>query len=383
MVHDFATAQRVRVGCGVAAGIADEVGGWGRRALLVCGGDVARVRGVQASLEGRGCTVSSLSVVGEPSLRWLRAQLSRWRGAGVEWVVGVGGGSVIDAGKALAALLPQAGDPLDYLEVVGGGQALVSPSLPYAAVPTTAGTGAEVTRNAVLTVDEAQVKASLRSPWMLPRLALIDPLLSASMPPGLTAATGLDAVAQVLEPFVGRSPSPLVDGLCRQGLAMAGGALPRAWVDGADLAAREAMAWVALMGGMALANGKLGAVHGFAAPLGAMLGAGHGALCAALLPGVVQVNVGALQARGDGAAVLGRYAEAARLLSGGAVQEAEAFGPWLAAWTRSMGVQPLAALGLRREQWPEVVAKACQANSMRGNPVALRPEEMQEILRIS
>ena len=231
-------------------------------------------------------------------------------------VIGLGGGSAIDTGKAIAALLTNPGDPLDYLEVIGRGQALQQTPLPYIAIPTTAGTGSEVTRNAVLASHEHHVKVSLRSPLMLPRVAIVDPELTYSLPPAITASTGLDALTQLIEPYTCNSPNPMIDAICREGMQRAARSLKRAYQNGSDAAAREDMSIAALFGGMALANAKLGAVHGFAGPLGGLFPAPHGMICARLLPFVVEANVRALQMREPDSPVLKRYDEVAQLLTG-------------------------------------------------------------------
>ena len=244
-------------------------------------------------------------------------------------IIGLGGGSAIDTGKAIAALLTNPGDPLDYLEVIGRGQALHATPLPYIAIPTTAGTGSEVTRNAVLASPEHRVKVSLRSPLMLPRVAIVDPELTYSLPPAITASTGLDALTQLIEPYTCNSPNPLVDAICREGMQRAARSLKRAYQDGNDVAAREDMSIAALFGGLALANAKLGAVHGFAGPLGGLFPAPHGMICARLLPLIVEANVRALQERKPNTSVLQRYAEVAQLLTGRSTAGASDAIEWL------------------------------------------------------
>ena len=229
------------------------------------------------------------------------------------WWWPMGGGSAIDAGKALAAMLTNPGEPLDYLEVVGRGQPLRQPSAPFIAVPTTAGTGSEVTRNAVLAAPERGVKASLRSPYLLPRLAVVDPELTLDLPPALTASTGLDALTQLIEPYVSVRANPMTDLYAVEGLRRAAEALPRAWANGDDREARRGMCWASLLGGLSLANAGLGAVHGFAAPVGGMFPAPHGAVCAALLAPAMEINVEALRRRAPESRALGRYDEVARL----------------------------------------------------------------------
>jgi alcohol dehydrogenase class IV len=295
-------------------------------------------------------------------------------------VIGFGGGSALDAGKAIAAMLTNAGDLLDYLEVVGRGMMISQPSAPMIAVPTTAGTGAEVTRNAVLASPEHRVKVSMRSPLMLPRLSVVDPELTYSMPPAVTASTGLDALTQVLEPYVSSRANPMIDALVREGMARAARSLRRAWEQGDDPAAREDMALVSLFGGLALANAGLGAVHGFAGPLGGMFHAPHGAICARLLPFVMEVNVRALRDRQPESVALRRYDEIARILTSDA-RAAAANG---VAWVHELGmmlrVPPLSAYGMTTADVPTLVDKGAAASSMKGNPLPLTPDEMAEIL---
>jgi alcohol dehydrogenase class IV len=293
-------------------------------------------------------------------------------------VIGLGGGSAIDAAKAIAALLPNGGDPLDYLEVVGRGQPLLKPAAPFLAIPTTAGTGAEVTRNAVLTSPAHGVKASLRSPHMLAKVALVDPDLLAGLPPPIIAASGLDALSQLVEPFVSCRANPLTDALCRDGIPRSADALPRAYEGDLAPDVRSDLALASLFGGLALANAGLGAVHGFAAPLGGMFAAPHGALCAALLASVMEVNILALERRAPGSRALARYGEIARMLAGR--PEPRAAVDAIRSLTERLGVPRLAQHGVRPSDISEVVERAEAASSMRGNPIALTREELAAIL---
>ncbi|MGA2115071.1 MAG: iron-containing alcohol dehydrogenase, partial [Bryobacteraceae bacterium] len=280
----------------------------------------------------------------------------------------------------VAALLANPGDPLDYLEVIGKGRPLTNPSAPCIAIPTTAGTGSEVTRNAVLASPERRVKASLRSAGMLPRLAVVDSGLTYSLPRAATAASGLDAITQLIEPYVSVRANPMADLFCVEGLKSARTALERAWRNGADTQARAAMSWASLLGGLSLANSGLGAVHGLAAPLGGMFDAPHGAVCAALLPHATAANVRALRERHPTSPALGRYAEIARLLTGNPQAEAEDAAGWLAGLARRLEIRPLGSYGVRAEDFPTVAAQAAKANSMKSNPTVLSDGEIQEIL---
>ena len=294
---EFATATRILFGAGTLQEVGPLAAEMGHQPLLVCGRSAERSHPLLDLLSAQGLDGVLFSVSGEPTTQVARQGAQRARDEECDIVIGLGGGSVLDTGKAIAALLTNGGDPLDYLKVIGSGQPLTMPSAPFIAIPTTAGTGAEVTRNAVLRSPEHRVKVSLRSPLMLPRLALVDPELTQSLPPAVTASTGLDALTQVLEPYVSRRANPLTDALCREGMHRAARSLCRAYESGDDAKAREDMALASLFGGLALANAGLGAVHGFAGPLGGMFPAPHGALCASLLPHVMKVNVRSLQER--------------------------------------------------------------------------------------
>jgi alcohol dehydrogenase class IV len=379
MAFELATAGRIIFGCGSIDTLASSVASLGNRPLVVTGSDPSRT-GVLERLAEVGVEATAFGITAEPTTGDASEGLARARDTGCDVVVGVGGGSVLDGAKAIAALLTNGGEPLDYLEVIGAGRKIERPSAPFVAVPTTSGTGSEVTRNAVLASPEHRVKVSLRSVLMLPRLALLDPELTLSVPPAVTASTGLDALTQVLEPFVSSRANPLTDALCRDGLARAARSLRRAYADGRDLDAREDMALVSLYGGMALANAGLGAAHGFAGPLGGMLGAPHGALCARLLPGVITANVRALRERAVESPALARYAEAARILTGRADASAEEAAAWVGELGEALSIPGLSAHGLATADLDTTVSKSRKASSMRGNPIVLTDDELHAIL---
>lgn len=379
-MFQFATATRIVFGAGALAELPRLARDLGRRAWLVLGRSDRHAAAARTLLEGAGASVRSGRVTGEPTVEDVIDQVRAARAFGCDLVVALGGGSVLDAGKAVAALLANPGDPLEYLEVVGRGKPLAQPPLPFVAIPTTAGTGAEVTKNAVLASSAHGVKVSLRSDSMLPRLALVDPELSLSLPPALTAATGLDALTQVLEPFVSRLHNPLTDALSREGLRRGPAALRRAFRDGQDLAARTDLALVSLLGGLCLANARLGAVHGFAGPIGGMFPAPHGAVCARLLPVVVEQNIAALRARDPGGPFLARYAEAAQLLTGRDSATADDAAPWLHALVEELGIPPLGRYGVGPDAIDGLVEKAQLSSSMQGNPIVLTANELRRTL---
>lgn len=356
---EFATAQRIIFGRGVVRELGEVCAAFGRRALLVTGSRPQAVAGLVPH-------VAVQPIPGEPTTADIEQGVELARQHGADVVVSIGGGSVVDAGKAIAAMATQPGELLRYLEVIGEGKALEAAPLPFIAVPTTAGTGAEATRNAVLASTEHRVKASLRHVSMLPRVALIDPELAVDVPPGVTAASGMDALTQCLEAYVCSRAQPMTDALCLDGIQRAVRSLERAFQDGHDLDAREDMALCALNSGIALANAGLGAVHGFAAPIGGMFHAPHGAVCAALLAPVWEAN-------GRRAPQGGKYDEVDAMLGGDAVA-------WLRALAERLGIPKLGAWGIQAGDLDEIARKAAAASSMKANPVALSHAEMVAIL---
>ncbi|HEY9449136.1 MAG TPA: iron-containing alcohol dehydrogenase, partial [Gemmatimonadaceae bacterium] len=353
--------------------------GLGTRALVVEGGS-GRAEPLHELLRASGVGTARVVVQGEPTTALVERGVEHARREGCNVVLALGGGSVIDAAKAIAALLTNRDPLLDYLEVVGKGRPITERPAPLIAIPTTAGTGAEVTRNAVLMVEEERVKVSLRSPLMLPTVALIDPVLTYTVPPAITASTGLDALTQCIEPFVTPKANPLTDAVAREGMRRAAGALRRVFRDGRDVEARRDMAIASLCGGLALANAKLGAVHGFAAPLGGMFPIPHGAVCARLIPAVVDVNVRALRARASDSPALARYDEVARTITGRADARAEDGADWLRSLVDELEIPMLSTYGVVAGDIARVVEKARKASSMQGNPIELTEEELGEVL---
>jgi alcohol dehydrogenase class IV len=342
--------------------------------MVVTGRDRIRRAGIVADLEAAGLNCTIFGVPGEPTVDLVRQGAAALRSAACQLVIAVGGGSVIDAGKAIAALAANPGDVLDYLEVVGRGSPLPNAPLPCIAVPTTAGTGSEVTRNSVLGSPEHRVKASLRSPLMLPNVALVDPDLTAGLPLSIAAGTGLDALTQLIEPYVSARANPITDALCLDGLRHAARSLPRL----GSPEARAGMSYASLLGGLALANAGLGVVHGFAAPIGGMFDAPHGAVCAAILPHGMRANLAALRARAPESEAIGRYGQIAQILTGSA--DADAGCEWVSGMVKSLGIPKLAAYGIAPSDFPSIVEKAARASSMKANPIVLTNEELAEIL---
>ncbi len=374
MRFEFATATRIVFGEGTAASLPELVRDLGTRPLLVTGGSPERTAAFASAL-----SAETFAVAGEPTVDSVREGAARASNADCDVVLSIGGGSVIDAGKAIAILATNGGEPLEFLEVVGKGRAIASAALPFIAVPTTAGTGSEVTRNAVLGSPKHGLKASLRSPLMLPRVALVDPELTYALPPSITAYTGMDALTQLIEPYVSSRANPLVDAICVEGLRHVAGALRRAYHDGGDRKARRDMALASLFGGLALANAGLGVVHGFASPLGGEWKAPHGALCAALLPHGMQANVAALRARAPQHPALERYEEIARLLTGQTSARADDGIEWVQALCAELKIPSLRTWGIDQADLPGVVEKAAKASSMQANTLPLSHEELMTV----
>jgi len=380
MRFDFATATQIVFGAGTLAGAGRLARPWGTRALVVTGRHPTRAAALIPVLQAAGIASSVFSFGGEPEVDTVVCGVAQARQQQVEMVIGCGGGSVIDAAKAIAGLLTNPGDPLNYLEVVGEGRPLGRPAAPWMAIPTTAGTGAEVTRNAVLGVPARAVKASLRSPHLLARIALVDPELTLDLPPALTAGTGFDALTQLLEAYVCLRANPMTDALCAAGLPRAARALPLVWREGHDLTARTDMALASLWSGLALANAGLGAVHGFAAPLGGMFAAPHGAVCAALLAPVMAANLKALRERAADSGPWRRYTDVAHWLTGRSDAPAEAGVAWVQAHVAEMQLPSLSAYGVTPAHFDELVTRARQVSSMKANPIALTDEELRAVL---
>lgn len=376
MKFEFATATRIIFGRGSVSQLPEVARTFGQRALVVTGRDPSRAAATCSALEAAGVSVHLFSIASEPTLDEVRRGAAHARQVQAQLVIGLGGGSAVDAGKAIAALAQQPEDVLEYLEIIGKGKALDAMPLPYIAVPTTAGTGAEVTRNAVIASPDHGVKASLRHASMLPTVALVDAELACDCPPAITAASGMDALTQCLEAYVSVRAQPMTDALCLAGIQRAVRSLEKAVVNGDDLDAREDMALAAMFSGMALANAGLGAVHGFAAPIGGAFHAPHGAVCAILLAPVWAANLRAVTQPES----YERFQTAARLLTRDSDTTAEGAVGWLRDLTQRLQIPTLKTYGIRADHMADLASKAAQASSMKGNPVTLTHETLQSIL---
>ncbi|WP_417818266.1 iron-containing alcohol dehydrogenase [Tritonibacter scottomollicae] len=370
----FATAGAIRFGRGEALRAVPDMAALGSRILLVTGATVQRAAWLVSALQSAGCVVTLCPTASEPDVDMIAAGVELARAKGAEAVVALGGGAAIDAGKVIAALVPASRPLIDHLEVVGQGLPLDHAPLPFVAIPTTAGTGAEVTRNAVIAVPDVQRKVSLRDARMLPRMAVVDPSLTDGCPRHVTLASGLDAITQVIEPYICSRANPMTDALCRATIPAGLKALPRLMV-GEDAAARDAMAWTSLCGGLALANAGLGVVHGLAGPLGGLSDAAHGAICGALLPHGLAANAAYADAgtaarlddiRGWIGQALGCRSDAAFVS--------------LAEWSRDQGAPGLDALGIDAEMRAAAAKAAASSSSMKANPVRLDEKELVRIM---
>ena len=396
-----ARLPRLVVGPGRIAELPAIVAAFGRSALLVTGArsfrESAAWAALVARLEAAGVAWDHVAVGGEPSPELVDRAVAARRGDPPDVVVGIGGGSALDVAKAIAGLLRSGTAALDHLEGVGRAIPYPGPATPFVAVPTTAGTGSEVTKNAVLTgrlpgaaADAPAFKRSFRDERLVAQVAILDPDLLAGCPPALIAGDGMDAVTQLLESFISTGASPFTDAMARTGLEAAAGALP-AWhaatVAGAppesSAAARAAMSWAACCSGIALASAGLGAVHGIVAALGAAFPVPHGIGCGMLLAATTRANVGALEARAPGSPALARYADAGRILAGDrALTDAQARDALLAtldSWTKILQMPTLADFGVRPRSLPGLVAES-RGSSMRTNPILLSDEEIAGIV---
>lgn len=378
---EFMTATKVLYEENGLANIAIHAKGYGKKAMIVTGKRTTQGEEIKRQLEKVGLQGFLFQVISEPSLEEMEEGILEYRKEEADFVIACGGGSVLDAGKTLAAMANNEGTLLSYLEVIGEGKALLHPSCPMIAIPTTAGTGAEVTKNAVISSPVHGVKVSLRSPYMLPELVLLDPRLTLSMPKEVTASTGLDALTQVIEPFVSHMANPITDAFCREGMRLCSHSLREAFDHGENLNAREDMLLASLFGGMALANAKLGVVHGFAGVIGGMYGIPHGVVCAGLLPHSIVTNVEALKERGDDPTVLKRYEEVAQILTGDTHATIDQGMAWIMDLSSHLSIPKFSSYGIDEKDYDLIVEKAMKASSMKGNPIELTKEELRTLLK--
>jgi alcohol dehydrogenase class IV len=379
MQFEFATAARILFGVGTIRQLGEIVGTMGKSVLLVTNLPEKFCTPVIAELNTRGLHSLTYFIPSEPTDKLITKGVETIHQGKCDLVIGIGGGSAIDAGKAIAALATNPGEIYDYLEVVGKGLSITKPPIPMIAIPTTSGTGAEVTRNAVISVLEHRVKVSLRSSLLLPKVAIIDPGLTADLPPDITASTGLDALTQLIEPYVSLKANPITDAICREGMGHVARSLYSAY-DTGDRTAREGMSLASLFGGIALANSGLGVVHGFASVLGGMYAIPHGVICARLLPFAMEINIRAIEARSPENPTLGKYKQVAQFLIGKSDVSAADGIAWIKALCTKMHIMPLSDYGLTPLAFLEIIEKTSKASSTKANPIQLTPDELHVIL---
>ncbi|MFO8004451.1 iron-containing alcohol dehydrogenase [Thioalkalivibrio sp.] len=390
MAMDFAIARlpRIEFGAGVRHRLPALAAGFGRRVLLVTGGR-SLLQGplwpeLEAGFAAAGLDVIGHRVSGEPSPEAIDAAVQRYRDRNVSVVVAIGGGSALDAGKAIAGLLLPGNPVLDHLEGVGPERPYDGPALPFIAAPTTAGTGSEATRNAVLsTHGEGAYKKSFRDERLVADYAVVDPDFLATCPPAVIAGNGMDALTQLLESYLSLRANPFCDALALDGLAHARDSLLGLYRDPGDAAARAGMAYASLLSGITLAQTGLGSVHGLAAPLGAFFPVPHGVACGTLVAAATAVNISALSAREPGHPALARYAVVGRLLTGRAYPDdgeaRAALVALLEAWTGQLDLPALDHFGITIGDHPRIVANS-RGSSMKTNPIVLEDSEISAIL---
>ncbi len=376
MGFSIQTPAQVLFGRGMKEQAEGQIAGFGPRGVLVHGSNPDRAMWLTAALRAKGCEVLTLVCGQEPSLPMLEAALAMARPFAPGWVAALGGGAALDMGKALAALIPSRSETMDHLEVVGRGLPLLDAPLPFIALPTTAGTGAEVTKNAVIGLPDHRRKVSLRDDRMLARLAIVDPSLTDNCPWAVTLASGMDAVVQVIEPYLSSRANDYTDALALPSIARGIKALQRL-SQGEDAAARDELAWVSLCGGLALANSGLGAVHGLAGPIGGMSPAAHGSVCAVLLGPVLAMN---FRRANPGSKAAQRLQQIFSILAGCLGCRPDDAPIALAEWLSSLGLVGLDDQGLNPADHRVLAQAALTASSMKANPVALTEADLLEIL---
>lgn len=384
----FASTPHIRFGCGVRRELADVLAAFGRKVLLVTGsGSIDRLpmaAELFASLAA-AFELRRLRVGGEPSPELVDAAVREHRSWQPDVVLAIGGGSAVDAAKAIAGLLPGGDSVMCYLEGVGEGKRYSGPSTPFVAMPTTAGTGGETSKNAVLSViGPSGFKKSFRDEQLVAHTILLDPELTVSCPPAVTAACGMDALTQLLESYASCKANAMTDALCESGLRAAAQALPAVYHQGQDLEARSAMLYASSISGLTLANAGLGSVHGLASPLGAFFPIPHGVACAALLAEALALNIRALRQRQPESSSLMKYAQAGRILTG--VQEmsvaaaCEALVNHLRGLAEEMQIPRLCEYGIGEDDIPRLI-EHISGGSMSGNPLELERHELEELIR--
>ncbi|MHA2298153.1 MAG: iron-containing alcohol dehydrogenase [Candidatus Hodarchaeales archaeon] len=387
MDFEFLHSPRIIFGLSQFQRIGILVKEFGSNALIVASESALEKTGAKQIIDeefsNQDIEVTFFQVKGEPEIELVDRGADLGKESGANVVVGIGGGSAVDAGKAIAGLITNGGSTLDYMEVIGKGKKIGRPTLPYIAVPTTAGTGSEVTKNAVISARKEGFKASIRSLYLVPSLVVIDPELMVTIPQEVTARCGMDTLTQLIESYTSRNANPLTDSLAELGIKFAAKSIRVTYSTGTDIDARESMALASLLSGLCLANAGLGAVHGFASPIGAIYPIPHGSVCAALLPPTVEMNMRELKKLPDHLS-LEKYARIGELLTGRTFTEADeackATTEYLYDLSTFLKIARLSSFGIEAENFPEIIEKAKKASSMKYNPIKLSTGALQDIL---
>ncbi|WP_025052491.1 iron-containing alcohol dehydrogenase [Sulfitobacter noctilucae] len=374
-MFSFTSPQVLHFGRGQSRQTVGLAASFGAQVLLVHGATPARADWLIKECATAGLMVKTIGCATEPDLPQIEGALAALKGFSPNVVVALGGGSVLDFGKALSALIPCDSAPIEYLEGVGGSRALDHAPIPMIALPTTAGTGAEVTKNAVIAVPEHGVKVSLRDPRMVPAIAIVDPDLMQGAPRRVALAAAIDAITQVIEPYLCTKANPMTDALCRAAIP-AGLDHLRALVEQDTAEAWDKMAWVSTCGGLALANAGLGAVHGFAGVIGGKTQAPHGEVCGALLPAVLQAHARMAEPNTEVARRLAWVLAQIDSNFGGEGQGVEG----LRRWSQEQGLRGLSAMGMSAGDHAAVAEASAGASSMKANPFKLSQPELIAIL---
>ncbi len=377
---EFVTSKRIIFGKGAISKVREISPELGRKALIVCGSGSVSLETLTELLKAGGVPSDVFRVTHEPDIPTIEAGLAQAKSTECDFVIGFGGGSILDSAKAISALMTNSGSLMDYLEVIGKGQKISRQAAPMIALPTTAGTGSEVTRNAVIASPEHHVKVSMRSPLMIPSVAIVDPELTYSMPPAVTATTGMDALTQVIEAYVSNKANPMTDAIAREGIERGARSLLAAYQDACNIAAREDMALTSLFGGLVLANAGLGAVHGFAGPIGGMFNAPHGAICASLLPFVMKYNAQMIQHQPELTHISARFRDIAQWVTGNPDADILDGVQWIEALAHDLEIPGLKEIGIEKSDFPKIIEKSKVSSSMQKNPVRLDEEILEAIL---
>ncbi|MBF0416500.1 MAG: iron-containing alcohol dehydrogenase [Magnetococcales bacterium] len=390
LVQDFTIAAlpRIDFGPGAMLRAVAHARALGRTVLLVTGSRSLDERGhlqrVIAAIEAGGGRWKRIVVADEPSPDLVDAVVQDHANQGIDAVLAIGGGSVLDAGKAIAGLLKTGHSVMEYLEGVGRGGTYAGPAIPLIAVPTTAGTGSEATKNAVLSRrGPTGFKKSFRDEQLIARVAAIDPDLLAGAPAPLLAANGMDAFTQLLESFTSTRANPMTDALAWSGMELFQRHFLSFWQTRAsDPTGRAAIAYASLMSGICLAQTGLGAVHGMAAAIGALAPAPHGIVCGTLLAETTATNIDALRQRLPESPALSKYARVGRLFAGHDASPdhaLDALVTTLRSWQETLAMPRLGSYGLTTDQGPHI-ARESRGSSMKTNPLPLMDAELLAIL---